>query len=102
MVERRSLEPANNLRRPCIEIETFSEFTMKIYGYTISDSKKLEELKEVSFLASPSELVAIADFFVKKAAEFERDKTLDHVHFSDFIGDREAENEIILCNPAIF
>jgi hypothetical protein len=75
---------------------------MKIYGYTISDSEKLEELKEVSFLASPSELVAIADFFAKKAAEFERDKSLDHVHFSDFIGDREAENEIILCNPAIY
>jgi hypothetical protein len=75
---------------------------MKIYGYAIATSEKLEELKEVSFVASPSELLAIADFFVKKAAEFEHDKNLGHVHFSDFIGDRTARNEIVLCNPAIF
>jgi hypothetical protein len=75
---------------------------MKIYGYTISAAVTLEELKEVSFAASPSELVALADFFAKKAVEFERDKTLEHVHFSDFIGDRAAENEVVLCNPAIF
>jgi hypothetical protein len=74
---------------------------MKIYGYAISSPEKLEELKEISFMASPSELVTIADFFVKKAAAFERDKNLDHVHFSDFIGNRAADNEIVLCNPTI-
>lgn len=75
---------------------------MKIYGYTVSSPEKLEELREISFVASPSELATIADFFVKKAAEFERDKNLEHVHFSDFIGNRAADNEIVLCNPGIF
>jgi len=75
---------------------------MKIYGYTVSKSKNLEELKEVSFIATKSELVALADFFLKKSSIFESDGSIEHVHFSDFMGDKTADREIVLCNPLAF
>ncbi len=75
---------------------------MKIYGYTLSASDSLEEFREVSFVATAEELSALADFFLKKAAAFEQDSSLDHFHFSDFLGDKEMDREVVLCNPAVF
>jgi hypothetical protein len=72
---------------------------MKIYGYSCANAQKLLELIEVSFIASPMELRKLADFLISQAGHLELGEEWEHVHFSDFLDDRNMNNDVIVFNP---
>ncbi|HET7330109.1 hypothetical protein [Dyella sp.] len=72
---------------------------MKLYGYTASNVEELVELAEVSFVANPIELRKLAEFFVSQAELFEAGDGREHTHFSDFIKNRDARSDVVVCNP---
>jgi hypothetical protein len=71
---------------------------MEIFGYSTKKPTRagLRSLREVSFSASPEELVSLAAFLSKMASEIQsgRMKT-DHVHFPAPI----SAPQIIVLNP---
>lgn len=75
---------------------------MKLYGYIDSEPHKLAELKEVSLIADPTELRKLAEFLISQAERYEGGNDQEHAHFSDFIGDREMNWDVIVCNPKYF
>jgi hypothetical protein len=72
---------------------------MKLYGYTDKEPHELAELKEVSFIADPTELRKLAGFLMAQAEGYEAGDEQDHIHFSVFVGDDEMSNDVIVCHP---
>lgn len=75
---------------------------MKLYGYTNMEPDKLVALTEVSFIADPAELRKLAGFLIDQAERFAAGDQQEHAHFSDFVGDREMNGDVIVCNPKYF
>lgn len=73
-------------------------YDMKLYGYVRSDKQTLLDLKEVSFVASPDELKKMAEFFFSQSLVFSDKSSEYHAHFSDFLGDRKPDFDVIVCN----
>ncbi|GLQ97854.1 hypothetical protein [Dyella mobilis] len=75
---------------------------MKLYGYTDTEPHQLAALKEVSFIADPTELRKLAAFLINQADLYAGGGEQEHGHFSDFVGDREMVGDVIVCNPKYF
>ena len=71
---------------------------MKCYGYLLGNQKSLHELRELSLLAKPETLRALAQFIEKCADEIENDASWEHAHFSDFIKLTDDPVDIIVCS----
>ena len=56
---------------------------MKIYGYTKHNEKELQEMEEISFLASSEQLTAVANFLLKYADIMKKNKDFEHAHLQD-------------------
>jgi len=75
---------------------------MKMYGYTDIEPHKLTALKEVSLIADSAELRKLAEFLINQAEHFATGGEQEHAHFSDFVGNRKASSDVIICNPKYF
>ena len=75
---------------------------MKIHGYADQglplDQIVPDELAEITLVASPVELRAIARFFVAAANEMETNKEFDHLHLSDRLPEFKSSPHLVVFN----
>lgn len=74
---------------------------MKIYGRTTEHAEALNEMREVSIVASPDDLRSIADFLIAQADAMLKEDHFDHVHYSDYVRAEQEQVEIVVCNPSV-
>jgi len=72
---------------------------MKVFGYVMDDSGDVpSRLEEVSFAASPEELLRISAFFRSAAQKMaEAGASFGHEHASDFCDEWDSDCDIIIA-----
>lgn len=78
---------------------------MKIYGYSITGSDELKEMKEISLQATSERLRELAEFLLMSANEIDSgsDNSPDHFHLQDYSTNWDEEfPDIVVVSPNIY